>query len=141
MNVAWKAPPVFLPIRLISGHPQPIYRFMKSEKEIQKMIEGHKPVTQFTTAKLRAMSREGYEMSMTHIVAIAKGDIDEAPYAARISAHNSLGKNGMGDSNLVWMENREWLSTVYTVTAKFLKDYDRFHEWLAEVHAALRYPQ
>jgi hypothetical protein len=110
-----------------------------SNKRIEDQFKDLKPKDQFTTSKLRAMSREGYELSMTHIVAIAKGDIDDAPHSARIRAHEVLGKSALGDPKNVYIDHKDWFKTIMKVTGGILKDVDLFEKWYAEVRAALKY--
>ena len=114
-------------------------RWDKFEKDVEDIVEGMEPVEQHTSSHLRALNREGYEMSLAHIISVAKGELTDAPYSSRIRAHEVLAKNGMGNNEVVYLENKEWMKTIYFATAQFLGDYEKFKEWMAVVRAALKY--
>jgi hypothetical protein len=111
----------------------------KFDQDVKEFVDGKEPVEQHTSSHLRALNREGYEMSLAHIISVAKGEIPEAPYSSRIRAHEVLARNGMGHNPTILLENRELLKTIYFATAKYLGDFDKFKQWMAEVHAALKY--
>jgi len=110
-------------------------------KDAQKAVDEMEPITLHTSSHLRALNREGYELSLAHIISLAKGEIAEAPYSAHIRAHETLAKHGIGNKSPVIIESREMLSKIYIITANFLDDLDKFKEWLTQLHAAFRYPQ
>jgi hypothetical protein len=113
---------------------------MKTLKDFKEKVKEQKPQEQYTTSKIRAMCREGFELSTPHMIDISKGDIEDAPYPVRARIYQTLGKVGIGDPANVLIEKKELLQIVYRVTSEFV-DTATFKKWLVSLQAAIEYPK
>ncbi len=111
---------------------------MDTVEEVLARAKQLKSEDQYITTKLRAMCREGFEASLPSIVAIAKGEHEDSTPAIQIRAHDNLGKYAMSKNNKIYLENFEWLKTLWLITARYLADREKFIAWAAEVNSTLQ---
>ena len=88
---------------------------------------------EFTTARIRANCRQGFESATACIVAIANGQVQEASPAVSIRAYDHLGKYGIGRQAEILLEHSEWLEVVLQVTKEHYPAEDRFEAWWNEI--------
>lgn len=87
-------------------------------------------------ADSRARCREGFDMTITDLVAIGKGEVDNTSASARIRAIDYLGKYGYGKAT-VYVQNEEFLRVVGRVTSRYISDRETFARWIADIKHAL----
>jgi hypothetical protein len=112
-----------------------------NNKELEQRIKNWKPQDLQTTPKLRALSREGFELSIPHIASIAKGEIPEAPFHVHVQAHKTLRETALGDTPNYVIDHKDWLFTFCRVTAKYFDNQEKLDQWFAELLATFEYEQ
>jgi len=109
----------------------------RKSKEIFKLAELLPGYDQYMTAKIQGLCRDGFEVSTPNIIAIAKGEKEDASPAVQVRAHANLGKVALGNNKVIVLENRQWLPIIMKVTASVVDDREKYEFWLSRVFAAL----
>ena len=111
------------------------------KNDLEQRIKALKPQDLSTTSRIRAMSREGFEHSIAHIAALAKGEIPDAPYHVHVQAHKTLRDTALGDTPNYVIEQKDWLFTFCRITANHFDSQEKIDAWFADVFATFQYEQ
>ncbi len=96
------------------------------------MDNNERPREQFTTARIRALCRAGFETATPYITNLASGNLEDVPPVV-VRAYEALGKYGVGPHPDIVIDHHEWLQTVMEVTTKYLPDEATFNQWWSDV--------
>ena len=90
------------------------------------------------TERIRAMCRDGVEIAVPKIIAIANGDNPDSNPSAQIRAFNALADQGMIERDTVMIEHTDWLRIVVAVTCNHIEDQQAYEAWLDDLRETLK---
>lgn len=99
--------------------------------------EPKRPIEEFTTARIRALCRAGFQESIPRLIAVAKGETVDASSSNSTRANDSLGKYGLGRRPDLLLDRAEWLEVVLKVTKNHIPDPSQFQTWWSQVLAGM----
>lgn len=88
------------------------------------------PKEEFTTARIRAICREGFQAAAPRVIAIALGQTEDSSSALSIRALETLGKYGLGPRPDIYLDKAEWLEHIINVTATHITNQEAYEAWL-----------
>jgi hypothetical protein len=99
--------------------------------------EANRPKEEFTTARIRAACRDGFQSAIPRLIAVARGETEDASSGTSNRAIDYLGKYGLGRRPDLLLDRAEWLEVVLKVTKKHIPDQSQFQTWWSEVLAGM----
>ena len=101
------------------------------------MDNNERPKEQFTTARIRALCREGFQAGVPYARALTENKVEDAPPHVAMKALDLLGKYGLGPHPELLLDRADWLEMVVEVTKKHIPDPNAFNAWWSEIQAEL----
>jgi hypothetical protein len=102
---------------------------MKEKSATDRKLGYQKVTGQYMSSSMRATCREGFQLALPNIIAIAKGDVEGAPHHVQVQALNVIGKYAIGERPIMMFENSEWLEIVGRVSAKYIESNEKLKAW------------
>lgn len=95
--------------------------------------ENPRPREEFTTARIRAACREGFQQATPYITQIATGQVEDTTPAVATRAYDSLGRYGIGRHPELVIDHSEWLEIILEVTKSHYPEEEAFQAWWADI--------
>ena len=114
---------------------------MEKKESLEKRIENLRLAEHFTSPKLRAMCRQGFELSIANITSIAVGEKATSNDFAQIRAHEALRKCALGETPHYIIDQKDWLYAFCRVTARHFTTQKQVDDWFADLCKTFQYEQ